>query len=375
MRRVLIALLFSTAALGGAAPALAQAGDDGTAVIRQDRQSPQMRPQAQPRSEAQIAQRENRGGGEGRRGWGGGQRSGGEGQAQRAPRQDMNQGQRRNWGGGDGQGWQRRQQQAAPQQRVAPQPQAQAQGRWNRGGDGLGWQGRRGGDGQSWQGRRGGDGQNWQGRRDTPRAVPAVPQGSIDRNNDGRVDRYYDRNRNGRLDRNWDRNRDGSLDRRFDRNRDAQLDRRFDRNDNDRLDRRFDRNRDGRFDRRWDGNNRGFDRRWDNNNNRWSGNRGGWDRGWRNDRRYDWYSYRNRYRNYYSLPRYYDPYGYGYRRFSIGIYLDSLFFSNRYWINDPFYYRLPPAPIGTRWVRYYDDVLLVDIDSGYVIDVIHDFFY
>ena len=28
-----------------------------------------------------------------------------------------------------------------------------------------------------------------------------------------------------------------------------------------------------------------------------------------------------------------------------------------------------------RWVRYYDDVLLVDIYSGEVVDVIHDFFW
>jgi hypothetical protein len=30
---------------------------------------------------------------------------------------------------------------------------------------------------------------------------------------------------------------------------------------------------------------------------------------------------------------------------------------------------------GTRWVRYYDDVLLVDVYTGEVVDVIHDFFW
>ena len=39
-----------------------------------------------------------------------------------------------------------------------------------------------------------------------------------------------------------------------------------------------------------------------------------------------------------------------------------------------FNYRLPPADGPYRWVRYYGDVLLVDVRNGYVVDVIHDFF-
>lgn len=66
---------------------------------------------------------------------------------------------------------------------------------------------------------------------------------------------------------------------------------------------------------------------------------------------------------------------YGYRRFSIGYTLSSLLFSQNYWINDPFYYRLPPAYGPYRWVRYYNDALLVDIHSGRVVDVIHDIFW
>ena len=62
-------------------------------------------------------------------------------------------------------------------------------------------------------------------------------------------------------------------------------------------------------------------------------------------------------------------------RFNIGFSLSSLFYSSRYWINDPGYYRLPPAYGGTRWIRYYNDALLVDTYSGEVIDVINDFFW
>ena len=38
-------------------------------------------------------------------------------------------------------------------------------------------------------------------------------------------------------------------------------------------------------------------------------------------------------------------------------------------------YQLPYAPPGTQWVRYYNDVLLVDMYTGQVVDVIHGFFW
>lgn len=167
--------------------------------------------------------------------------------------------------------------------------------------------------------------------------------------------RYYDRNRDGDLDRRWDRNRDGNLDRNWDRNRDGKLDRRFDRNDDQRLDRRYDQNRDGQLDRTQIG-------RWTNN--------------WRNDNRYNWRSYRERNSNYFRLGRYNAPYrGRNYNRISIGFSLGSGYYGSRYWINDPWQYRLPAAYGSYRWVRYYDDVLLVDVRNGRVVDVIRAFFW
>ena len=68
-------------------------------------------------------------------------------------------------------------------------------------------------------------------------------------------------------------------------------------------------------------------------------------------------------------------YNYGYRRFSIGVTLGSLLFSQNYWIDDPFFYRLPPAYGPYRWVRYYNDALLVDIYTGEVVDVEYDIFW
>ena len=102
-----------------------------------------------------------------------------------------------------------------------------------------------------------------------------------------------------------------------------------------------------------------------------------WRRDWRNDRRYNWNHYRNQNRFIFRLNPYYSPYGYGYgyRRFGIGSILDSLLFGRNYWVSDPWQYRLPPAPPGYQWVRYYNDVLLVDTWNGHVVDVIYDFFW
>jgi hypothetical protein len=164
-----------------------------------------------------------------------------------------------------------------------------------------------------------------------------------------------------------DRDRDGVRDSRdWDRNNDGRVDRRWDRNTNGVVDRRYDWNRDGRRD---DGRN---DHRWGQNH---GGHAYGWNHNWRNDRRYDWQRYRYDNRFAYRLPRYDSPYGYRYQRFGIGIYLNSLFFSSRYWLADPYNYRLPTAEWPYRWVRYHDDVLLVDTRNGYVIDVIYDFFW
>jgi hypothetical protein len=129
----------------------------------------------------------------------------------------------------------------------------------------------------------------------------------------------------------------------------------------------------GRPDGHWNGN-RGDQR------SRWGhgrGDQGRFDRNWRHDNRYDWRDYRTRNRGAYHLPRYYAPYGwdYGYRRFGIGFRLDSVLFGSNYWISDPYYYRLPPAYGPYRWVRYYNDALLVDIDTGQVVDVVYDIFW
>ena len=128
--------------------------------------------------------------------------------------------------------------------------------------------------------------------------------------------------------------------------------------------------RDGDGDRRWSGDRDG--------DHRWSGDRDGrrrWSGDWRRDHRYDWRSYRSRYSSLFRLGRYSDPYRYGYRRFSIGFNLWPSYYGSNNWLNDPWQYRLPPAYGPYRWVRYYDDALLVNIYTGQVVDVINSFFW
>jgi len=153
-----------------------------------------------------------------------------------------------------------------------------------------------------------------------------------------------------------------------------------DRRDGDR-DRNRGENRADR-DRNWDrsGRNDG-NRSWTNDRRNWNGrdadrrdNRN-WDRNWRDDQRYGWQDYRRTNRNVYRLPRYEGRYGYSYRRWSPGYRFDPFYYGSSYWINDPFYYRLPPAYGDYRWVRYYDDAALVDIRTGEIIDIIYSFFF
>ena len=164
----------------------------------------------------------------------------------------------------------------------------------------------------------------------------------------------------------WDRNHDG----RPDGNRPGGWDRDHDGRPDGNRQGGWDRNHDGRPDGGWDRGGRP--------GNNWNGNRGGgWNSGWRNDRRYDWRGWRNTHRDYYRVGPYRAPYGYGggYRRWGIGARLNAIFFAQDYWIDNPDYYRLPPAYGNYRWVRYYNDALLVDVYSGTVVDEIPDFFW
>lgn len=218
-----------------------------------------------------------------------------------------------------------------------------------------GWQGREG-SGRPDRGQGDGTGSPWQGRsgRDNGwRSQPPAVQPE-------RRDPAWQGNRGGSAVNDWNQRRDWR-----DRDQGRPTWNRDRPGDGGRWDRRPDANRGG-----WNDGRRFDDR------TRWSQQRR-WDNGWRQDRRYDWNGYRSRYGDRYRIGRYYAPSGWnrGYSRFSIGVFLGGPLYADRYWLNDPYAYRLPPAYGTLRWVRYYDDALLVDVRDGYVVDAIHDFFW
>jgi Ni/Co efflux regulator RcnB len=100
-----------------------------------------------------------------------------------------------------------------------------------------------------------------------------------------------------------------------------------------------------------------------------------WRRDWHRDSRYDWRHWRDRHRSRFHFGIYWDPFGWSYRRYSIGWRLWPSYYSDDFWLNDPWYWRLPPAHGPYRWIRYHGDALLVNIYTGEVVDVVYDFFW
>jgi Ni/Co efflux regulator RcnB len=73
-------------------------------------------------------------------------------------------------------------------------------------------------------------------------------------------------------------------------------------------------------------------------------------------------------------PAYRYPRGWTYRRWAVGAVLPALFLANDYYYDDYAGAGLQaPAP-GYRWVRYGNDLLLVNIRTGQVEDVAEDVF-
>jgi Ni/Co efflux regulator RcnB len=69
------------------------------------------------------------------------------------------------------------------------------------------------------------------------------------------------------------------------------------------------------------------------------------------------------------------PTGYAYRRWGVGQSLPQLLFSAAYYFTDYTALGLDAPPYGYQWVRYGPDVILVNVRTGEILDVIHDAFY
>jgi Ni/Co efflux regulator RcnB len=69
------------------------------------------------------------------------------------------------------------------------------------------------------------------------------------------------------------------------------------------------------------------------------------------------------------------PRGYEYRRWSYGESLPRDYYGHDYWITNYLNFGLPWAPDGCEWVRYGPDALLVDVDTGQIVEVEYGAFY
>jgi Ni/Co efflux regulator RcnB len=68
------------------------------------------------------------------------------------------------------------------------------------------------------------------------------------------------------------------------------------------------------------------------------------------------------------------PPGWYYRRWLFGDTLPRAFWTAEYRIFDYWIFGLPIPPIDCEWVRYDHDILLVDIRTGEVVEVVYDYF-
>ena len=87
----------------------------------------------------------------------------------------------------------------------------------------------------------------------------------------------------------------------------------------------------------------------------------------------DWRGWRDHNRSLYARGSWNAPFRY--TQFNRGVRIAPSYWGQRYWINDPWRYRLPPAGGYQRWVRHYNDVILVDTRRGIVLDVMRNFYW
>ncbi|MFT3965582.1 MAG: RcnB family protein [Sphingobium sp.] len=89
--------------------------------------------------------------------------------------------------------------------------------------------------------------------------------------------------------------------------------------------------------------------------------------------REDWRDYRAKNRAIYARGNWRAPFAY--QRFQPGAAIRPNYYASRYYIANPGRYRLPPATGTNRWVRHYDDALLVNVRTGRVVQVINGFYW
>lgn len=95
----------------------------------------------------------------------------------------------------------------------------------------------------------------------------------------------------------------------------------------------------------------------------------------RNETARDWRDYRRTHRTVFNRPAYVAPRGYRYRPVTVGAMLGRPYWAPTYRVGNYSTYRLPYPGRHRAYVRYGNDVLLVNTRNGRIIRVFRDFFY
>lgn len=77
----------------------------------------------------------------------------------------------------------------------------------------------------------------------------------------------------------------------------------------------------------------------------------------------------------FNMGRYVRPHGWYERSWSYGETLPSIFWSRNYWIEDYWTYGLTIPPYDCEWVRYGDDAVMINTDTGEILQVVYGLFY
>jgi Ni/Co efflux regulator RcnB len=94
----------------------------------------------------------------------------------------------------------------------------------------------------------------------------------------------------------------------------------------------------------------------------------------RQDHREDWQRWRESNRNDFRRGKWNAPFRY--RSFSAGVVAPRSYWSSRYYVNNWSAYRLPrPAYSYYRYVRHYDDLLLINTRNGRIVRVFNNFYW
>lgn len=89
--------------------------------------------------------------------------------------------------------------------------------------------------------------------------------------------------------------------------------------------------------------------------------------------REDWQDYRRDHRQAFKGNRFNAPFKY--RSFNNGARLTAGYYAPRYYVNNYKAFRLPTPGYNQRYVRHYNDVLLVNVRSGNIIRVFRNFYW